>query len=84
MLLETAPGEITVDVLVDEQGRVMDYEVIHAETQPTRAQMRSLLGNSMLFTQFHPATSFGQPTVGWVGCASAARSLTCRVTLYDG
>jgi hypothetical protein len=65
-LLDTAPGEITVDVLVDEEGRVMDYEVVHAEAQPTRAQMRSLLGNSMLFTQFHPATSFGRPTAGWV------------------
>jgi anti-sigma factor RsiW len=65
-LLDTAPGEITVDVLVDEQGRVMDYNVVHAATPPTRAEMRSLLGNSMLFTQFHPATSFGQPTTGWV------------------
>jgi hypothetical protein len=25
-----------------------------------------MIGNSLLFTQFQPATTFGQPTSGWV------------------
>jgi hypothetical protein len=65
-LLDNAPDEITIDVLVDEDGRAMDYNVVHAKNVPSPAQLRRLIGNSMLFTQFHPATSFGQPTSGWV------------------
>jgi hypothetical protein len=60
--------EITVDVLVDEQGRVIDFTLPEDEAVLEQAdpELRRKLGNSLLFAQFQPATSFGRPTTGWV------------------
>jgi len=65
-LLDTAPEEINVDVLVDEQGRVIDYSLPKSLDLVARQELKRVIGNSLLFTQFHPATTFGQPTSGWV------------------
>ena len=65
-LLETAPEEINVGVLVDEQGRVTDYSLPKGLDEITRQELRREIGKSLLFTQFQPATMFGQPTAGWV------------------
>jgi len=65
-LLDTAPEEINVDVLVDEQGRVIDYSLPKGLDLAARQELKRVIGNSLLFTQFHPATTFGQPTAGWV------------------
>ena len=65
-LLDTAPEEIIVDVLVDEQGRVIDYSLPKGLDLVTRQALKRVIGNSLLFSQFHPATSFGRPTSGWV------------------
>jgi hypothetical protein len=65
-LLDTAPEEINVDVLVDEQGRVTDYSLPKGLDESARQELRRMIGNSLLFTQFQPATTFGQPTSGWV------------------
>ena len=65
-LLDTAPEEINVDVLVDEQGRVIDYSLPKGLDLVTRQALKRVIGNSLLFSQFHPATSFGRPTSGWV------------------
>ncbi|HNY42629.1 MAG TPA: zf-HC2 domain-containing protein [Bryobacteraceae bacterium] len=64
--LALGPEEIAVDVFVDEQGRVMDYAFPSGYGRYNTAAIRRGLENSLLFTQFHPATSFGQPTSGWV------------------
>jgi predicted anti-sigma-YlaC factor YlaD len=65
-LLDTAPEEINVDVLVDEQGRVIDYSLPKGLDLAARQELKREIGNSLLFSQFHPKTTFGQPTVGWV------------------
>ena len=65
-LLDTAPDEISVEVLVDEQGRVIDYSLPSGLDLAARQELRRVIGNSLLFTQFQPATMFGQPTAGWV------------------
>ena len=65
-LLDTAPDEISVEVLVDEQGRVIDYSLPRGLDLAARQELKRVLGNSLLFTQFQPATMFGQPTAGWV------------------
>lgn len=65
-LLDTAPEEINVDVLVDEQGRVIDYSLPKGLDLAARQELKRVIGSSLLFTQFHPATMFGQPTAGWV------------------
>lgn len=64
--LALGPEEIAVDVFVDEQGRVIDYAFPSGYGRYNTAAVRRGLENSLLFTQFHPATSFGKPTSGWV------------------
>lgn len=65
-LLDTAPEDISVHVLVDEQGRVIDYTLPKGLDLEAQQELKRVLGNSLLFTQFQPATTFGQPTSGWV------------------
>jgi hypothetical protein len=64
--LALGPEEIAVDVFVDEQGRVIDYAFPSGYGRYNTPVVRRGLENSLLFTQFHPATSFGRPTSGWV------------------
>lgn len=74
MLLDVSDAEFTVDVFVDEQGRVIDYSFPDGYGSMNTAQMRRKLENSLLFTEFSPATSFGQPTAGWVRMKFNGRS----------
>jgi hypothetical protein len=62
----SAPDYIEVELLVDEQGRVIDYELPKGLTHIEREQMRRVIGNSLLFSHFDPPTIFGTPTLGWV------------------
>jgi anti-sigma factor RsiW len=66
--LEADPGTVsgkgspvTVEVFVDQQGRVYDYDVVSGPSDAaTRAELESLLLTSV----FLPATTFGQPVRG--------------------
>jgi anti-sigma factor RsiW len=52
---------VTVEVFVDEQGRVYDYDILSGPTDSaTRADLETLLLSSV----FQPALSFGQPVRG--------------------
>ena len=53
--------DVVVDVTVDEQGRMIDYAVVAGASALANASMRRRLENVLLFTEFTPATSFGQP-----------------------
>lgn len=66
MDLALGADEIAVDVFVDEQGRVIDYAFPSGYGQVNTPVFRRSLENSLLFTSFHPATTFGRPTSGWV------------------
>lgn len=52
--------EVVVDLVIDGQGRVVDY------TLPATASvaLRREVENNLLFTQFNPAMAFGQPQTG--------------------
>lgn len=65
-LLDTALEEINVEVLVDEQGRVTDYSLPKDIDMAARQELKREIGKSLLFSKFQPATTFGQPTSGWV------------------
>lgn len=52
---------VTVEVFVDPQGRVYDYDILSG---PTDAATRADLENLLLFSVFQPAESFGQPVKG--------------------
>ena len=53
--------DVVVDVTVDEQGRMIDYAVVAGAGALANASLRRRLENVLLFTEFKPATSFGQP-----------------------
>jgi hypothetical protein len=55
---------LVVEAYVGPDGRVQDYRILSA---PDNAQaILPELKNMLIFTTFHPATSFGQPTAGRV------------------
>jgi hypothetical protein len=54
--------ELVVDVIVDGQGRMVDYNVVTGATVLHSPDTRRRLENMLLFTSFTPATQFGQPT----------------------
>lgn len=58
--------DVVLDILVDEQGRVIDYAFPDGYGSLKTSALRRKMEHSLLFTQFTPATAFGQPTAGWV------------------
>lgn len=58
----SAADSIVVEAYVDANGRVQDYRILSG---PKDAQaLRPGLENMLIFTVFHPATTFGRPTSG--------------------
>jgi hypothetical protein len=57
-------GEVVVDVIVDESGRMVDYKIVSGFSVLTTEQVRRSLENRLIFTEFKPMTQFGQPTSG--------------------
>ncbi len=58
-------GDLVVELTIDDQGRVVDYSLPVLGT-PVPRELRKNIENHLLFTQFNPATSFGQPISGKV------------------
>jgi hypothetical protein len=54
--------DIIVELLLDDQGRIMDYSMPKSVMQ--NAELRRNIENNLVLTQFTPATSFGQPRSG--------------------
>ena len=57
--------EIDLELVIDGQGRLVDYYLPNGTHVRTPA-LRRAIESSLLLTQFNPATSFGQPTTGKV------------------
>lgn len=71
MLTGSAPlglgdADVVVEVSVDDQGHMVDYKVLSGESFLKDSSFRRRLENSLLFTVFAPATSFGHRTSGKV------------------
>jgi hypothetical protein len=58
--------DAVVDLQLNDQGRVMDFVIVSAPGQQSEKLRRSIV-NSLLFTEFRPATTFGR------GVASTVR-----------
>ncbi len=58
-----ADGEAVVYLQLDEQGQVYNYSIVSAPGQQNETLRRSI-ENSLLFTEFRPATTFGRPVAG--------------------
>ena len=59
-----ADDDLVVDVLVDESGRMLDYWVPEGQVWGADPQVRRGVENTLVCTQFTPATMFGQPASG--------------------
>lgn len=56
--------EVVVDLHVDETGRMVDYSIVRGGSLLRDESLRRRFESALLFTQFTPATAFGQPTTG--------------------
>lgn len=70
MLKDTAPvafadGEAVVDLQLDGQGVIINYSIVSAPGQQSE-QLQRNIKNSLLFTEFWPATTFGRPVAGTI------------------
>jgi hypothetical protein len=70
MLKDTAPvafadGDAVVDLQLDDRGTIINYTIVSAPGQQSE-QLRHSIENSLLFTEFWPATSFGRPVAGTI------------------
>lgn len=68
MLKDTAPvafgdGEAVVELQLDDQGVIINYSIVSAPGQQSE-QLQRNIKNSLLFTEFWPATTFGRPVAG--------------------
>lgn len=53
--------DLLVDVTVDAQGQMMNYDII---TGPDTPELRHQLDQMLIFSRFRPMLSFGRPTAG--------------------
>jgi len=53
--------ELLVDVTVDAQGQMVNYDII---TGPDSPALRHQLDQMLIFSRFRPMLSFGRPTSG--------------------
>jgi len=58
-------GEAVVDLTIDHQGKIVNYSIVSAPGKQGDALRRSI-ENSLLFTEFWPATAFGRPVAGTI------------------
>jgi hypothetical protein len=58
-------GDAVVDLQLDDQGRIVDFTIVNAPGQQSEKLRRSI-ENSLLFTEFWPATTFGHGVAGTV------------------
>ena len=59
MDLDSQMGDMVVQVLIDSQGRVADYDIVEGSYTPESLRY---LRNNLLFAVFDPAMVFGVPT----------------------
>ncbi len=58
--------DFVLEVKVDNQGRMVDYSITEGQCLIHNLELRRSIENNLLFTDFAPATAFGQPTFGRV------------------
>ena len=62
-LFSSIDDDFVLEVMVDEQGRMMDYTVTEGAPSFARnVELRRSIENKLLFTEFAPSLMFGQPT----------------------
>jgi anti-sigma factor RsiW len=57
-------GEAVVDVTIDDQGHLVDFNILHNYGAAVNDSFCRSVENALLFTVFTPGTAFGQPVGG--------------------
>jgi hypothetical protein len=70
--------DFVVEVIVDNQGWMVDYNLPKGSKVADNPELRRALENKLLFTQFRPATMFGQPTYGKVYVSFQCQSIDVK------
>ncbi len=70
-------NEVVLDVVIDEQGRMIDYAVLQGDLTRNPG-LRRQIENNLLFTKFTPATAFGQPMSGRIRVSLTANRIEVR------
>jgi hypothetical protein len=58
-------GDTVVDLQLDDQGHVIDFNIVNAPAQQNE-NLRRHIKNHLLFTEFWPATTFGRGVAGTI------------------
>jgi hypothetical protein len=82
MLKFTAPvafadRDVVVDLQLDDQGRWVDFTIVSAPGQQNEKLRRSI-ENSLLFTEFWPATTFGRGVAGTIRISFRSNRIDVR------
>ena len=59
-------GDMAVDITVDGEGRMVDYDIVGDDVAFQDAAVRRRLESFLYFNEFVPATAFGRPVAGTV------------------
>ncbi|HZT40482.1 MAG TPA: hypothetical protein VFA28_21510 [Bryobacteraceae bacterium] len=70
--------ELVVELTVDEQGRMVDYSIVHGQNLLRDERVRRDFENALLAAQFTPATAFGQPTSGKIRVSFRTSTIEVR------
>jgi hypothetical protein len=57
-------GDAEVDLIIDGNGSIVNYKIVDVGPGADVEALRRSIENNLLFTQFTPATAFGQPISG--------------------
>ncbi len=71
-------NEVVLDVVIDDQGRMIDYAVVRGDLAMKNSDLRRRIENNLLFTQFTPATAFGQPMSGRIRVSLTANHIEVK------
>lgn len=69
-------AELVIDLTVDEQGHMLNYAVVEGGNVLQNNSVRRQLENSLLFTDFAPATRFGGPAISKVRLLISSSQVT--------
>lgn len=73
-----AESELVLDLVVDSDGRMVAYKVISGNELLRDASLKTQMENSLLFTEFTPATLLGGRTSGRVRVQMKSENITIR------
>lgn len=62
--IDIIDADLVVELTIDEQGRMTNYTIPASQHSAASQALRRAVENNLLFTQFTPATTFGQPKIG--------------------